>query len=144
MHHGQTLVLASFCVAFLSPALAAQDERYQLERTQEGYVRLDTQTGRMSLCVERNSQLICKMAADDHEAYERDLYGMAEKIDKLEQRIARLEAQPPAHEKMPSEEEFEQTLGYMERFFRSFMGIVGEFDQRFGDRKAPEPTPDRT
>lgn len=144
MRSAQTIVLASCCVAFLSPALAEQDERYRLERTQEGYVRLDTQTGRMSLCVERDGQLVCKMAADDHAAYEQDLYKMAEKIDELEQRITKLETQPRAQETMPSEEEFEQTLGYMERFFRSFMGIVGEFDQRFGDKKAPEPAPDRT
>ena len=46
-------------------------------------------------------------------------------------------------EELPSEEEFEQTLGYMERFFRRFMGIVEEFDR---EEKTTQPVPpaDRT
>ena len=46
---------------------------------------------------------------------------------------------------LPSEDEFEQTMGYMERFFRRFMDIVTDLNREFGSgQEQPEPEPDRT
>lgn len=143
MRHAPTLALAALAAALTAaPSSARETERYQLERTEEGYVRLDTQTGRISLCQERGGQLVCRMAAEERDAYDRDAGSMHDRIEALEARVAALEAQRPAAG-LPSEAEFEQTLGYMERFFRRFMGIVGELERTFGTD--PEvPAPDRT
>ncbi len=45
--------------------------------------------------------------------------------------------------KLPTDEEFEKSLGYMERLFRSFMGIVNDFEKAEQADKTV-PTPDRT
>lgn len=127
---GVTIAIA--CAAL--PAMAQEQvDRYQLQRTDNGYVRLDTKTGSMSICKENSGQLICRMASDERAAYEGDL-------DALEARLKTLEAGRPAAS-MPDEQEFEQTLGYMERFFRRFMGIVRDFEQ---DNQPAQPQPDRT
>ena len=132
--------LAATAVA--TPSFAQDAERYQIERTQNGYIRLDTQTGRTSLCEERGERLVCRMATEEREAHDRDLDALLDKIETLEARVAALEERQPAAS-LPSEEEFEQTLGYMERFLRRFMGIVTDMERRPG-ADDPEPPADRT
>ncbi|MCU0832100.1 MAG: hypothetical protein MUC58_11420 [Rhizobiaceae bacterium] len=122
-------------------ALAETQGRYVLERTQSGIIRMDTQTGAISTCTEQTGELICRMAADDRDAYEAD-------IAALEKRIAALEAKAgvPATDNAPAtEQEFNTAMDRMEGFFRRFMGIVKEFQGEFGQAPVePEPQPDRT
>lgn len=106
-------------------------ERYRLDRTDNGYVRMDTQSGRMSLCREQGEQLVCRMASDDIDAYDRDIEALHGRVEALEERIAALEGKAQGAD-LPDEAEFEQTLGYMERFFRRFMGIVKELESEAG------------
>lgn len=142
MRHGTMLAAAAVTALSVSPSLAQDVERYRLERTDDGYVRLDTTTGRTTLCQERGGQLVCKMAVEERAAFESQVEDLEARVDALEDRLAALETGGRSDE-LPSEEEFEQTLGYMERFFRRFMGIVEEFDR---EEKAPQPEPpaDRT
>lgn len=123
---------------------AAETDRYRIEKTDKGYVRMDTQTGEMSICEERTGQLICKLATDARTAFEGEVERLQEAVTALEGRIARLEAALPAKPQsaLPSEEEFEQTLGYMERFLRRFMGIAKDMEddsETPGSQEVPEP-----
>lgn len=142
MRHGTLLAFAALAALAASPSLAQEVERYQIERTGDGYVRLDTTTGRMTLCQERGGQLVCRMAVEERTAYEGQFDELQARIDALEGRITALESGRPAAG-LPSEEEFEQTLGYMERFFHRFLGIVQDLDRQYG-RGEPEPEADRT
>lgn len=119
-------------------ANAQQAERYQLQKTEKGYVRMDTQTGAMSICEQRDDQLVCRMAADERAAMAASDAGLEDRLRRLEERIAALEARQP-HQMKPqeTEQEFEQGLDRMERFFRRFMGVVKDFET------TPE-APDRT
>lgn len=135
----QAIVIAA---AFICGPVKAQDDqpgRYRLERTETGLVRLDTQTGAVSLCRMENADLICRMAGDERSAYQ-------EKLDRLELRISALERRigaprPPGVETLPSDAEIDRSIGIMERFMRSFMGLVDEFRD---DSTPPGPLPDRT
>lgn len=132
--------LAPLLLALLlaAPAAAEDAERYRLERTADGFVRMDLSTGRMSVCRERGEQLVCRTAVEEREAHHRDVVELESRIEALEARLAELERRsilrPDAV--LPSEEEFERTLSYMERFFRRFLGLVQELED--------EPVPDRT
>ena len=121
------------------PALAQETERYRLERTDTGFVRMDTTTGQMSVCEERSGQLVCRTSTDERAAYE-------ERIDDLERRVEALEERTPGNadggtNALPSEEEFERSLGYMKRFFQNFFDIVEDWENGL---RAPETAPDRT
>ncbi|MBL0936597.1 MAG: hypothetical protein IBJ07_17770 [Rhizobiaceae bacterium] len=136
------LVAAAALFATLSaPAHAQETERYRLERTDTGFVRMDTATGQMSVCEERSGQLVCRTSTDERVAYE-------ERIDDLERRVEALERQAGAGSDdgtrvLPSEEEFERSLGYMKRFFQNFFDVVEDWEK--GLRKPDEePVPDRT
>ncbi|WP_273725923.1 hypothetical protein [Brucella gallinifaecis] len=113
-----------------SSALAQENGRYRLEGTETGYVRLDTRTGALSVCNEQQGQLICKMATEDREAYENDISDLQDRVKKLEDRLAAIQsgAASATPSKLPSEAEFEQSLGYMERFMRRFMDVAKSFD----------------
>ena len=135
------------CTAALAVPAAAQDaERYRLERTQDGYVRLDTETGAMTLCREADGRLACT-PADQRAGAESEVESLRERLRILEGRVSVLESGAPVAG-LPPEEEFERGIGYMERFFRMFMGLVREFE---GDRTPPPEranperlAPDRT
>lgn len=121
-------------------AHAAETQRYQMEKTDRGYVRMDTETGEMSICIERDGQLVCKLAADERTALQDEIGRLQDEIKAIEQRIDKLENSLSSRleSTLPSEEEFQKTMGYMERFFRSFMGMVKDFEK---EEKAPQPTP---
>lgn len=140
MWHGRMIACSAVMAMTLLPASAQDVEHYQLERTQDGYVRLDTVTGRMTLCTERDGQLVCRMAAEDRSAYDNEIDALQGRVDALEARITALEGgtRAPA---LSDDQEFERTMGYMERFFRRFMGIVKDLERDFG---SDQPQPDRT
>jgi len=132
------LVAAAALFAGLSvPALAQETERYRLERTDTGFVRMDTATGQMSVCEERSGQLVCRTSTDERAAYE-------ERIDDLERRVEALESKAGSTgDALPSEEEFERSLGYMKRFFQNFFDIIEDWENGLRTPKE-EPNPNRT
>ncbi|CAG1014060.1 MAG: hypothetical protein F9K19_00125 [Rhizobiaceae bacterium] len=122
-------------LAFTSvPASAEQDGRYRLEKTPDGYVRMDTQTGEMSLCEMRGGQLVCKLAADERSALQDEIDRLATRLSGVEERLAKIENSPilKPENLLPTEEEFQRSLGLMEQFFRKFLGIVKEMDEELG------------
>lgn len=135
------LTLAAILLA-AAPALAQDGDRFTLERRGDGWVRLDNGTGEISICEERGNQLVCRLAADDRRALQDEIETLQDRVDELERRIAALESARPSAD-LPSEEELERTLGFMERFFRGFMDIVRDLERDFGTSQ-PEPTPERT
>jgi hypothetical protein len=123
---------------FASSASAGELDRFQLDKTADGYVRLDRQSGDMSLCTQEGGKLICRPATDEHRAVDDQSAVLVKRIEALEARVAVLEGNPPAAASLPSDEEFEKAMGFMERFFRRFMDIVRGFEQE-GDG-APRKT----
>lgn len=127
-------------VLFTVPSSAQEVERYRLERTEDGYVRMDTQTGRLSVCRERDSQLVCQMAAEDQDAFAADYATLQERVEALQKRVTELEAKVGTPLRvLPNEEEFDRSLGMMEKFFRRFMGVIQDIE-----REGPPPPSDRT
>lgn len=133
-------IAASLAGLTASAAYGQTDERYTLERSGEGFVRMDTRTGSVSYCEEASSQMVCRTAADERMAYQ-------DRLDELEERVAALEARlAEGSLGLSSDEEFEQSLGRMQQFFQSFFDIVEEWekDLRGEEPGAESSQPDRT
>jgi hypothetical protein len=149
MRYASTLAgMVALCGMAVLPASAQDLERYRLERTENGYVRLDTQTGAITLCRETDGRLACAPAVQGSERETlsaTEAESLRERLRILEGRISALESGSGAPVAgLPPEEEFERGIGYMERFFRMFMGLVKEFEDDT-PRNAPEkPAPERT
>lgn len=117
----RTLPLVLLCAAAV-PAAAQNEGRYRMEKTESGFVRLDTVTGEVSLCRETDGQIACRMAADERAAFERELELLDHRVEALEKAAAAAPAD--AKPRLPSDEEIDRTMSVMERMMRRFMGIV--------------------
>jgi flagellar motility protein MotE (MotC chaperone) len=141
-------VFAAIAVSLAGAQVFAQDntDRYTLEKTVKGYVRMDRRTGEMSLCEERSGQLVCKLAADERTAFQADTERLEAALEALEERVAKLESGLTAKldQALPTEEEFEKTMGYMERFLRRFMGIAKDLEEEPEGPKTPPADPQKT
>lgn len=140
------IVAAAALVALPLVADAEERDRYRLEPTENGFVRMDTQTGRMSFCTERSGEFVCRGVADEGAADAGVIEELTERIEALERRITALEGVAPGEDPnaLPSEEEFEQTMSLMERFLRRFMGIVKDMEDETAPQEKEPPAPDRT
>lgn len=131
------------CLALASLAAGAAHagdlERYRLEKSANGYVRMDTQTGAMSICDEKDGQLVCRVAADERGAFQDEIDRLQGQVKSLDERVAKLEGSlaQKLESSLPTEEDFNKTMSYMERFLRSFMGIVKDMQK---DEPAPQKT----
>lgn len=139
------ILVATF--AFAAGHAAAEDEgRYRLEKTADGYVRMDTRTGEMSLCETRGGQLVCKLAADERSAFQDEIDRLATRLSGIEERLAAIENSPilkPGN-LLPTEDEFQRSLGLMEQFFRRFMGIVKDMDKELREDGKEATPPQKT
>jgi len=138
-----TVLIPALAVAGIAGLASAEEaERYRLEKSDTGYVRMDTVTGEMSICEERSGQLVCKLAADERAAFQTDIDRLQAKLDDVEGRVAKLEARPSIPETLlPTDEQVDKGIDIMEKFFRSFMGIVKDLDK---DVARPDADPQRT
>lgn len=136
-----------FAVVLLSagiPAVVAQEtntDRYTLEKSESGFVRLDRQTGAVTLCTEADGTLTCRMAADERAAYDEDLARLEKRVEALERQIA--DGTAARSGELPSDAEIDRSIGIMERFMRAFFGLVQEF-QGEPQETQQGTVPDRT
>lgn len=109
----------------LTGVSSAQDnQRFQMQRANGGFMLMDTQTGTSSFCRESAGEFVCNAASDVPRITESDVEVLRKKITELEARVQALESDKSAALDLPSESEFEQTMNFMERFFQRFIGIV--------------------
>ncbi|MEQ1955705.1 hypothetical protein [Mesorhizobium sp. CN2-181] len=125
------LMTISLAAVVLSSGAFAQDDRYVLEKSGDGFVRMDRKTGEMSTCAQDGASLVCKLAADERTAYQDEIDRLQQDMKVLDERVAKLENSLASRleSTLPSEEEFQKGLGYMERFLRSFRDTVQGFDK---------------
>ena len=133
-------------IAGATLASAQESEtRYTLEKTPDGYVRMDSRTGEMSICTEQSGQLVCKLAADERSAFQDELDRIIGRLDEVEKRLAAVEREPSAPDAgLPTEEQFEQTLTFMERFFRRFIDVAKDIDKHLNAPDPAVPAPGKT
>jgi len=127
------------------PVAHAEDSgRYVFDKSENGIVRLDTQTGVMSTCEQKADQLTCRPAIEEKQASESEIERLNQKVDRLEKQLADLEKRVVSpKDLLPSDAQVDRTLGIMERFFRRFMDIVKDFDNTFQQDQQPKAAPEK-
>ncbi|MDR7143469.1 hypothetical protein [Rhizobium sp. BE258] len=122
--------LAALLIPAALSAAEADAARFQLERSGDHFIRLDKQTGAMSLCEEKEGSLVCRMAADERAAYE-------DELDRLSERVGALENKSIVNKALPSDAEIDRSISIMEKMMKSFMGVVKQFQE--DEKTAPLP-----
>jgi len=129
----KALVTSIALLAGVTGAAAGEADRFVLERTEDGYVRMDRMTGAMALCAIRDGELACRPAAEQS-----GQPALEARVAALEARIAALEGRAPAAGELPSDAEVDRAIGLMERFFKAFMDIVRGIEAE--SEQAPQKT----
>ncbi len=126
------LLFAATLVALACPAFADDGDsgRYSMTPTTNGFLRLDTRTGAVSLCVVKEASAECRAAADDRAALNAEIDRLATKNAELEAR----EKSTSPMKSLPSREDMGKALDYAEDFMRRMMRMMREGDADPRDR----------
>jgi hypothetical protein len=107
-------------VAFAASDTAPEDGRYAMTPVENGFLRLDTRNGTVSLCTVKEGAAECRLAADERTA-------LLDEID----RLRKGERSTGSRNLLPTREDFEQAMQNMEEFMRRMMRTLrDEKDQR--------------
>lgn len=126
---GRAGLVSLLAIGVVTPALSTEPEsapRYEMERVDGGFLRLDRQTGEVSHCREIQGAWACQLVPDEREAYEKRLGELAKKNAVLRERLN----EPEPEAELPSEEELDKAFS----FFGSFMDRFAELARDFRDR----------
>ena len=126
-----TLALAAMTMAAPAAETIRQNNRYTLVIVDDGFIRLDTQSGEIARCTGDPEKLTCRLAADERLAYVSEIERLESRIDDLEGRMAELEG-AEAHSALknteryglPTDKELDQVMTMTDRVFRRFFGLV--------------------
>lgn len=158
-HPPSVVVLIGACLiltgVFQPPALAQQPDngngRYTMTPVDGGFIRLDTQTGGVALCTGKDQTWSCEPLPDRSSArtgneasrLETENRELRDRVQALEDRlkgapspteVPPVEA-PNGKTQMPSEQEIDQALDYVERVFKKLRDRVQKY-------QSPSPLPD--
>ncbi|MFG1298483.1 hypothetical protein V5F49_01685 [Xanthobacter sp. V3C-3] len=114
-----------------------QAPRFAFAPVEGGALKLDRETGRVSLCAKRPAGYTCEAVPDTRDAYEAEIARLAAELDTLRRQMAAgpslppvppAPGTPPAPGAAPSPEasEFDRALDYAERVYRRLKGLIDE------------------
>lgn len=126
------LLAGTVSAGAVSAAEGPQTGRYTMHKSDDGFVRLDTQTGVMSLCRKRDGGWACDAMAGTGQAGSGELARLRRENAELKAEIKRMEehlglrgdpakpARKSSDFKLPTEKEVDQALDYFERMLKKF------------------------
>ena len=114
----------------------ARDGRYTMTPAPNGFLRLDTRTGAVSLCTLKDAQVTCASSADERGALENEIGRLARENADLRERLAQI-TQRGGQERgqsrgLPDAQEMDRALGFAETFMKRMMRIMREDGQEGG------------
>ena len=85
---GAVLLSATLLLPALSQAAGG---RYQMTPIENGFMRLDTETGAVSICRNASGKVVCELAEDGAGQYNKDIDTLKQENQKLRPEVDRLE-----------------------------------------------------
>ena len=137
-------LLALFALTVLAVATPETEERggrFVMTPVEGGFLRMDTLTGAVSLCQRAGGKWACEAVADDRRTLETEMERLGAENRQLNSTVKRLEemlALPETDDRradkgskfqLPSEEDVDRALGYMQRLMRKFKEKMRELDK---------------
>lgn len=102
--------------------LSTENGRYSMTPVADGFLRLDTRTGAVSLCKVENGAARCQAAAEERTALESE-------VDRLTRLNETLKKQSDGY-RLPNRQDFDRALDYAEEFMRRMMRIMRDEEPR--------------
>jgi len=146
--HTPRILFSAIALALLIGAAPDADRaggRYRMTPAEGGaFLRLDTQTGAMSVCQRKDGRWACEAVPDERRALETEIEQLKSEVKRLEELLALPDPGTPdgkdkrAHRSgpklsLPSEEDIDRAMDYAQRMMRKFKERMREF--RDSDRR---------
>lgn len=109
------IMLLVGAIAMAQPAIGqAAQNRFIFEKTADGILRFDGDTGSIDICADKDGEITCKLSDDDRAGYEKE-------IARLKQQIADMQtAKDSTTSSLPSKKDMDQAFDTMKYFFDKF------------------------
>jgi hypothetical protein len=151
LHRASVLLISVVALAALTGAAPESEERngrFVMTPVEGGFLRMDSHTGAVSMCQRTGGKWACETVADDRRALDKELERLGAENRELSGTVRRLEerlalpdgegrdrrADKTPRLQLPSEEEVDRALGYMQRLMRKFKDKMRELESD-GDRR---------
>ena len=146
--------LALFAIALMSGHSAMSDtksERYTISPTDDGFVRLDKQTGAMAQCTHNDGEWACKPMADGQDELQKEIdelraenKSLRKQVDDLEETMEIGPTPPDDSERsnkftLPSEEDVDRAFDFLEGMLSKLRERMEKLEERH--HKRGESTP---
>lgn len=105
--------------------------RYVLEKVEQGFLRLDSETGVMALCAARAGVWQCETIKDNGLGLTSEIAGLRAENETLKSRLAELE-KGGAPTRLPSDQDVNRMMDIFGKMFDRFLDFAREMD---GKRK---------
>ena len=144
------LAFAVTVLVLLGPVAARAQERPQrftMTPTEGGVVRLDTETGALSICTRKDGQWACEPMPEERQALRREIERLQAENNQLREQLARpgqapglsspdqppgSQTQPPAPKEsfeLPTEKDIDKAFDYLEGMMRKFRDRLKELGE---------------
>lgn len=111
--------------------------RFALERTDEGFVRLDRTNGTMSLCRIEEQALQCRSSDDERQAMQDEINRLAAEVDKLKVELGKQGSGSDLPGAKAAEAEINRFMTSLGRALQSVIDAVRDFARdNFGNEPA--------
>ena len=137
-----TLTLIFFLQLAPTAGAVETDGRFSMTPTDDGFLRLDSQTGAVALCGRSDGDWICNPVADSQLASQSKLAALKKENSDLKAEIedlqralnAQLTDGKPSDGtnpgfNVPSEQDVDKLMGFLENLARRFKGMVKELKE---------------
>jgi hypothetical protein len=101
--------------------------RYALEKVEQGFLRLDSETGAMALCSAKAGVWECAAVTDRGLDLTGELGRLKAENDRLKARVAELE-KTGLSTKLPSDQEVDRMMDIFGKMFERFLDFTREMD----------------
>lgn len=110
-----------------APATSERDGRFSMTPTPDGgFLRLDTRTGAVSHCRLADNGVQCRSGADERAALQAEIDRLAKQNEILRGKTAQASPGDRLRNALPSEQEIDTALNWMERMMRRMMNMFRE------------------
>ena len=109
--------------------------RFTLQPSGDQFLRMDTQTGEMSVCQRRLEKWVCEEVADTAKAKDEEIARLTKENERLRARVATLQGDTPKNDadgkiELPTKEDLDKVMGFFEDVMKRFNEMVKRLDKQ--------------
>ena len=128
--------------------------RFTFERSKDGFLRLDAQTGQVAYCESRSTGWTCEAVPEERTAFEKEIGRLQDEVAGLKRELAALrEPRPPAELtprppgkegepviKLPTQEDIDRATAALQRAWDRVVDMIGNLRKDLSRRSQPDRT----